>query len=367
MPLYTLRDNSITPLPSTSFRAEQVYERADLQRLLRDQIEILFPDERAMVLAEEFGDWEDSRRRIDLLCLDGDANLVVVELKRTESGGHMELQGLRYAAMVSTMTFDQAAQAHAHYLNQRSKADKNPEHQARKAILSFLGWEEPQDDGFAANVRILLASQDFHRELTTTVMWLLERDIDIRCVRLTPYKLDDDQIVLNVEQVIPLPEAAEYQIRVREKRQLERAERSRLGRSKIDLTLGEQSWTRLTKREAMLRTILHLFNSGISPEQIADTIPWRKRNQFLIHAEGTLNAQEFCTAAAGLIPDTRRTFRPELWYCENKQLMHYRGKTWALVKRWGQRTPEALRNLMDLANEKGVENASKMAFEVHES
>ena len=35
-------------------------------------------------VAEEFSDWEDSHRRIDLLCLDKDADLVVVELKRTE-------------------------------------------------------------------------------------------------------------------------------------------------------------------------------------------------------------------------------------------------------------------------------------------
>lgn len=58
-----------------------------------------------MVLAEEFGDWEESRRRIDILCLDSDARLIVVELKRTEDGGHMELQALRYASMVSRMTF----------------------------------------------------------------------------------------------------------------------------------------------------------------------------------------------------------------------------------------------------------------------
>jgi hypothetical protein len=42
------------------------------------------------VLAEEFSDWEDSWRSIDLLCLYKRANLVVVELKRTEDGEHME-------------------------------------------------------------------------------------------------------------------------------------------------------------------------------------------------------------------------------------------------------------------------------------
>jgi len=42
-----------------------------------------------LVLAEEFADWADSVRRIDLLCLDSEAQLVVVELKGDEDGGHM--------------------------------------------------------------------------------------------------------------------------------------------------------------------------------------------------------------------------------------------------------------------------------------
>jgi hypothetical protein len=38
---------------------------------------------------------------------------VVVEIKRTEDGGHMELQAIRYAALVSSMTLDQAIAAYA--------------------------------------------------------------------------------------------------------------------------------------------------------------------------------------------------------------------------------------------------------------
>lgn len=68
-------------------------ERADIQRLLKRQIEIISPD--TLVSAEEFSDWEDSKRRIDLLGIDTDANLVVIELKRTDDGGHMELQAVR--------------------------------------------------------------------------------------------------------------------------------------------------------------------------------------------------------------------------------------------------------------------------------
>src|SRR6188768_3520974 len=106
MALYHVSDNSIAALESTSFEALQIMERADLQRLLRSKISVVAPD--CLVIAEEFCSWDDARRRIDLLAIDRDANLVVIELKRSGDGGHLELQALRYAAMVSTMTFDQA-------------------------------------------------------------------------------------------------------------------------------------------------------------------------------------------------------------------------------------------------------------------
>ena len=215
MPIYELRDDRIHSIPRTHFASEGIKERDDLQRLLRDQPDLI--DEGLMVLAEEFGDWTDSSRRIDLLCLDSIANLVVVELKRTADGGHMELQALRYAAMVSTMTFDQAVMANSAYLKQRGR-----EGDARDAVLEHLGWEEPEEDRFAVDIRVVLVSEDFSREITTAVMWLNERDLDIRCVRLSPY-LSEGRVLLDIQQVIPLPEAADYQVRIKEKEQRKRS------------------------------------------------------------------------------------------------------------------------------------------------
>ena len=54
---------------------------------------------RSLVISEEFSDWEDSKKRIDLLGIDSDANLVIIELKRTEDGSYMDLQAIRYAAI----------------------------------------------------------------------------------------------------------------------------------------------------------------------------------------------------------------------------------------------------------------------------
>src|SRR5688572_14449971 len=121
MALYEITAENLSKISETSFDLVGVRERYDLQRLLRAQIEVIAPD--TLVVAEEFGEWEESKRRIDLLALDREANLVVIELKRTDDGGHMELQAVRYAAMVSTMTFDKVVEIHQRYLAKLGKTE----------------------------------------------------------------------------------------------------------------------------------------------------------------------------------------------------------------------------------------------------
>src|SRR5215213_669199 len=114
MPIFEITSDALVRLQTTTFAEKGLRERQDIQRLLRSHIDVIAPD--LYVLDEEYSEWEDARRSIDLLCLDKEANVVIVELKRTEDGGHMELQAIRYAAMVSKLTFAQAVQAHTAYL-----------------------------------------------------------------------------------------------------------------------------------------------------------------------------------------------------------------------------------------------------------
>ncbi|HMN14271.1 MAG TPA: hypothetical protein PKD55_18295, partial [Bellilinea sp.] len=184
MPLYKVQNGRLEAVQATSFTEERVFERRDLQQLLKADISPLGDD--LMVIAEEYGNWEDSKRRIDLLCLDKQARLVVVELKRTEDGGHMELQAIRYAAMVSSMTLDQAISTYAKYLG-----GDDAEARATKDILEFLEEDSVDDVELTKDVRIILVSADFSSELTTAVIWLNKHDLDITCVRLKPYKLGE--------------------------------------------------------------------------------------------------------------------------------------------------------------------------------
>lgn len=218
MAIYQITNNEIKTISRTTFSETGLKEREDLQRLLKHQIEIISPD--TLVVAEEFGEWDESRRRIDLLGIDKQANIVVIELKRTEDGGHMELQAVRYAAMVSTLTFDRLIDIYSDYIK-ANNLDLN----AEASLLDFLGWDEKDEDEFGQEVKIVLASAEFSRELTTTVMWLNDYGLSIRCVRMHPYQ-SEGKVLLDIQSVIPIPEIEDYQVKIREKRQKERASRS---------------------------------------------------------------------------------------------------------------------------------------------
>ncbi|MEO0966564.1 MAG: hypothetical protein AAFY08_15790 [Planctomycetota bacterium] len=213
MPLYEMTSDALNPIESTTFADHGVLERQDLQRLFKNDLSALGLD--VLLIEEELGNWDASQRRIDLLAIDRDANLVVIELKRGSRGAHMELQALRYAAMVGTMVFDEV-------VSRLAVTDESTIEEAQEKLLEFLEWNSPESGEFNADVRIVLVSADFSRELVYTVLWLNQRQLDISCVRLQPHRLDD-RIILNVEPMVPLPEAGDYLIRQKEKAQADRA------------------------------------------------------------------------------------------------------------------------------------------------
>ena len=216
----------------TSFGQQGVLERADLQRMLRDQPEVL--EEGLLIISEEFGNWHDSNRRIDLLGLDAEGRLVVVELKRGETGDHMDLQAIRYAAMVANMTFQQTVDTYQAYLEKRANEPGGvtvEEGDAETRVREHLEKARRDNQTIHTEIpRIILASENFGKELTTCVMWLNDswlRDagLEIKCIRLQPH-WNDNEILIETSVVIPLPEASEYQTQLGQREQETRLESS---------------------------------------------------------------------------------------------------------------------------------------------
>lgn len=259
MAIYSFNNNSLQKIETTNFSSEEILERQHLQSTLKRQIDVIAPN--CLVISEEFSEWSGSQRRIDLLAVDKEGNLVVIELKRTETGEHMELQALRYAAMVSTLTFSRAVEIYQKYLVSIGSEDN-----AEGKLLEFLGWEEPQEDDFALDVRIILVSSNFSKELTTSVMWLNERNLNIRCVRLIPYR-HQSQVLVDVQQIIPLPEAESYQIKIKQQSE-ERREARKLSK---DYTRYLFQGNSFNKRKLVLAVIQQWFSEN-KPSQFSELL-----------------------------------------------------------------------------------------------
>lgn len=208
---------------AATFVSLKIWERTHIEEWVRSNPEILGED--LLILTTEFDQFVDSSDRLDILALDRDGNLVVVELKRDSAAGYADLQAIRYAAMVSSMTIDKLV---PYYIAYRKKhyEEQLTEGQARDQIVEFI--ESDSFTELSRKPRIILCSEGFSQEITTTVLWLRDSEIDIGCVKITPYKVGD-RIVVVPTVLIPLQEAKQYliDIKIKEEEQEHSSRRSR--------------------------------------------------------------------------------------------------------------------------------------------
>jgi Endonuclease NucS len=338
--LFDMTAGALNAVPKTTFAAEKVLERSHLQAAIRDNIGVL--GEGLLVVAEEFGEFEDTHRRIDLLCVDRHARLVVVELKRTEDGGHMELQALRYAAMVSIMTFDELTATYARHL--KSIGDPESDNDAaRSKLIEWLDDTDTDEPVITREVGVILAAADFSQEITTTVLWLNEfYGMDITCIRLRPYR-HDGRLLLDVQQVIPLPEAAALMVRLRKREAAVREAKSTDTRdlTKYVVRTPEGETEPLAKRRAILELAQGLHRHGASGEAIAQAVGAKKMMAVSGHAVGDALWEKFAEEYAQSEGRGRRWFTEAPFVDEDR--------TWLLSKMWGLQTEDALEGLVALS------------------
>ena len=325
MSLFRIDNGKIVRIESTTFEANEMQERKDLQNMLKSKISVIVPD--VLIVAEEFGEWEDSHRRIDLLGLDKEASLVVIELKRTDDGGHMELQALRYAAMISSLTFSRMTQIYEDYLR-----DDDSERDAQQDLTNFLDWDEVDEDLFAKHIKIVLVSANFSKELCTTVMWLNDSGLDIQCVRIAPYT-HNGEVLLDVQTVIPLPEVADYQVRIREKKKAQEVKNSSKDYTKYNIAVSGDTYEGLNKRQMILRIVTGVINAGKSPEEINGVVPVKKSNLFE-SLDGELSSVQFVEQ----ITAQESAQRASRYFTGDDELFHAAGRTYALTNQWGAAT-----------------------------
>ena len=204
--------SKIEKIEPESFAKLNIWERQHIEEWVR-----MFPDilgEELLVVSTEFDKFDNSKNRLDLLAIDRTGNLVVIELKRDSSAEYADLQAIRYAAMVSAMTIDKLLPHYKTYQQNTLRLENITEEDLRTKILEFVKFEDFEE--FTNRPRIILCSEDFSQAITTTVLWLNQFGVDITCIRIVPYQLDD-KIIVVPHKIIPLQEAEEYLIDIQQK------------------------------------------------------------------------------------------------------------------------------------------------------
>lgn len=191
-----IKNKTLIELKATGFSDLGLKERFDIQEWIEKSPIIL--GEELLVIGKEV--ILSSGKRLDLLCVDKSAALVVVELKRDDSGSSVEWQAIKYASYCSSFLPGEIFKQYASYLN-KSEFD------ATKSIEEFI---DTDIEALNANQRIILASREFNSEVISAVLWLREFGVDIQCTRLAPFVDSDGELFIKPETIIPLPEAKDY-------------------------------------------------------------------------------------------------------------------------------------------------------------
>lgn len=204
-----MKSNNIAKLDIRLFKDLHIKEREHLQEWVAKNPDMLGED--LLIIQKEFAGFNDTSERLDLLAVDKEGGLVIIENKLDDTGRDVVWQALKYASYCSTFTTSQIILVYQEYLDRWHSGDD-----AKKNLLEFL---EKNEDELLLNrndQRIIFVANNYRKEVTSTVLWLLQHGLQLQCFKATPHSMGED-CFLQIEQIIPLPETKEFMIDAREK------------------------------------------------------------------------------------------------------------------------------------------------------
>ena len=230
-----LSENRLVRLEKRRFTDLNLQERPHLQEWLVQTPEAL--GEELLVIQKEFDGFADTRERLDLLALDKEGRLVVIENKLDDSGRDVVWQALKYVAYCSSLKKAEIVEIYQTYLDQWFNGQN-----AAANLCEFLDVEDLDDTVLNAGneQRLILVAANFRKEVTATVLWLIGHGVRAQCFRVLPYSFGEE-LLIDLQQIIPTPEAADYMIGMAAK---ESEEKSAKGTQKRRHELRRAFWTR---------------------------------------------------------------------------------------------------------------------------
>ncbi len=243
--------NMISKISEKTFTELGFKERENLQEWLDKNPEAL--GEELLIIQKEFCGFKDTLERLDLLALDKDGNLVIIENKLDDTGKDVTWQALKYASYCSTLKTEEIKSIYQEYLNKKKSNEK-----AEDKLLEFFEVADYEELSLnkGQTQRVMLVAANFRKEVTSTVLWLLNYNLRLQCFKVTPYQLEE-KLFLDLEQIIPMKDAEEYIISMAEKTQHDIT--SQEG-EKLRYTIRKEFWAKLLKQMNSQSTLFQNIN-----------------------------------------------------------------------------------------------------------
>lgn len=215
MYLIDKKDNSISLLPEKSFSELGFEERKHLQEWIAKNPSCLGED--LLIIQKEFNGFFDTSERLDLLALDKLGNLVIIENKLDTSGKDVTWQVIKYASYCASLSKEQICDIYLAYLKKQ-----NIECTAEEKISEFFDNKEFDDIllNQGSTQRIIMVAGSFRKEVTSAVLWLRSFMLRIQCIKVTPIA-HGENLMLDIEQILPLKDTEEFTISMATKAQEE--------------------------------------------------------------------------------------------------------------------------------------------------
>ncbi len=131
-------------------------ERRDIQEWVAKNPSILGED--LLIVGKEFSGFDRTNERADLVAVDRYGKIVVIELKRDDSGADVHWQAIKYASYFSQATPDAIVRMLAQH-------EEIPEAEAEETLKRHM--EADDLDNLNDGQRILLVSHRFAPEVTS--------------------------------------------------------------------------------------------------------------------------------------------------------------------------------------------------------
>lgn len=233
MYLIDRHSNKINKLEKKTFSELEFGERKHLQEWIAKDPTCL--GEELLIIQKEFNGFDDTNERLDLLALDKEGNIVVIENKLDDSGKDVTWQIIKYASYCSSFSKQQIIDTYQKYLGTSTIAEEK-----LSEFFDNKDIEEISLNQGLTSQRLILVSANFRKEITSSIIWLMNYNLNIKCFKVTPFSLNE-QLFLTFEQILPTQDTGDLVIKMASKSQEEiYVQKTQKNRHNIRIQFWEQ-------------------------------------------------------------------------------------------------------------------------------